>query len=65
MKQFAWMMALLALVVLVFALNVARPHKRPAFDCTNQVLVLKGPHGEPLECVCQAGAVSSCFHPGP
>jgi len=52
-------------VVLVFALNVARPHKRPSFDCTNQVLVLKGPHGEPLECVCQAGAVSSCFHPGP
>src|SRR5947207_15212985 len=63
MKQFGWIMALLALVVLVFALNVARPHKRPALDCTNKVLVIKAPHGEPRECDLQARAVSSIFTP--
>jgi hypothetical protein len=25
----------------------------------------KGPDGDPIECVCLGGALSTCFNPGP
>jgi len=65
MKQLGWILVLLLALVLVLAVTVVRSQRRPPRDCTNQVLSLKGPHGEPLECVCQAGALASCVHPQP
>ena len=65
MKQLAVILALLVIVVLLLAVKVVSPHRRPKPECAGQILMLKGPHGEPVECVCQSGTLSACFHPGP
>ena len=58
---------LLALVVLAAALAglVLARVKRPSADCTSRVVISRGPHGEPVECVCIGGRLSTCFDPGP
>jgi hypothetical protein len=33
--------------------------------CTSSVVIGRGPHGEPVECVCVEGVISTCFDPGP
>jgi hypothetical protein len=66
MKQLAVILTLLVIVVLLLAVKVVSPHRWPKPECAaGQVLMLKGPHGEPVECVCQSGTLSACFHPGP
>jgi hypothetical protein len=48
----------------VLALRVTgRP--RPSPDCASSVVIVPGPHGQPVECVCIGGTVSTCFDPGP
>ncbi len=64
MKLFWCVMAGLVLLVGALALRVTgRP--RPSPDCASSVVIGRGPHGEPFECVCIGGAVSTCFDPGP
>ena len=64
MKLFWCVMAGLILLTGALALRVTgRP--RPAPDCASSVVIGRGPHGEPIECVCIGGAVSTCFDPGP
>jgi hypothetical protein len=64
MKVFWCVMAGLLVLTLLLALRVTgRP--RAAADCASSVVMLHGPHGEPVECVCVAGAISTCFAPGP
>ncbi len=53
------------LMVVAVALALAVVHRHAPVDCTERVVVLQGPHGEPLECVCDAGVLSTCFNPGP
>ena len=64
MRIFWCVMAGLILLVGVLALRVTgRPHPSP--DCASSVVIVHGPHGEPVECVCIGGAISTCFDPGP
>ena len=58
---------LLALVVLAAALAglVVARGKHPSADCASRVVISRGPHGEPVECVCIGGRLSTCFDPGP
>jgi hypothetical protein len=65
MKQL-WVL-LLGLVVLSAALAglVLVRAKQPAADCTSRVVISRGPRGEPVECVCIGGRLSTCFDPGP
>jgi hypothetical protein len=62
-----WLL-LLVLVVLAAALAglvLARAKQPPSSDCTSRVVISRGPHGEPVECVCIVGRLSTCFDPGP
>ena len=64
MKIFWCVMAGLVLLGGVLALRVTgRP--RPSPDCASSVVIVHGPHGEAVECVCIGGTVSTCFDPGP
>ena len=64
MKLFWFVLAGLILLTGALALRVTgRP--RPASDCASSVIIGRGAHGEPVECVCVGGAVSTCFDPGP
>ena len=64
MKVFWGLMAALLLLVGALALGVTgRP--RPSADCASRVVIGRGPHGQPVECVCVGGTVSTCFDPGP
>lgn len=63
MKPFWWMLTVLVLLVMVLALRVTRTP--PSSDCTSSVMIVRGPHGEPVECVCVGGTLSTCFDPGP
>ena len=53
------------LIVCALLLVVPLSRKQAAPDCTNRVVMIKGPHGEPIECVCVGGTLSTCFSPGP
>jgi hypothetical protein len=54
---------LLLTAVLLAALIYGRAQQWPA--CRGQVVIVKGPAGQPLECVCFEGSLSKCFDPGP
>ena len=59
-----WLLTGLALVVTVLAVGVTwRPRSSP--DCAGRIVIGRGPHGEPIECVCVGGTISTCFEPGP
>jgi len=34
-------------------------------ECTGTVVVVSGPEGRPLECLCENGRRGACFDPGP
>jgi hypothetical protein len=34
-------------------------------ECTGSVVVVTGPDGRPLECLCENGRRGACFDPGP
>ncbi len=50
----------LAMVAAGIALQVAR---RPR--CERKIVVVTGPQGRPLECVCEQGRRGACFEAGP
>jgi hypothetical protein len=54
---------LVGLAVALAGLVLARG--QPAADCASRVVIARGPHGEPVECVCIGGRLSTCFDPGP
>lgn len=64
MKPFWWILMGLALLVMVLAVPVIW-RTQPSPDCTSNVVIVRGPDGEPSECVCVGGAISTCFGPGP
>ena len=59
------LLALVGLAAALAGLLVARATEPPAADCASRVVISRGPHGEPVECVCIAGRLSTCFDPGP
>ena len=64
MKTLGWILAALLLVVIVLVPLVAsRAQRWP--DCRGRVVMLKNAYGEPIECVCVAGSLSTCVTPGP
>jgi hypothetical protein len=58
------LLVLVGLAVALAGLVLARG-SQPAPDCASRVLIAHGPHGEPVECVCIGGRLSTCFDPGP
>jgi hypothetical protein len=64
MKMLAWVVMGLVLLAMALAMQVMG-RTRPAPGCTSSVVIGRGPHGEPVECVCVEGVISTCFDPGP
>ncbi len=64
MKTFWWVLGGLAVLAVVLAVQVMG-RTRPSPGCTSSVVIGRGPHGEPVECVCVNGVISTCFDPGP
>jgi hypothetical protein len=63
-KPLWWILGGLAALAIALAVQVmGRPEPPP--DCTSRVIISRGPHGEPVECVCVGGTISTCFDPGP
>ncbi len=65
-KQVRWTVAFLGAVGALLVLSVVLPavgSRSP--KCIGRIAIIKGPHGPPRECVCEAGIVSTCFNPGP
>jgi len=65
MKTAAWILASLVVLALLLVPLVAGRAAHHWSDCTGRVVMLRGPQGEPIECVCHAGTMSTCFAPGP
>ncbi len=65
MKQLAWILAVVLVLGMLVGVWGIMPPKWPQPDCPGRVLIVKGSHSEPLECVCQGGTLSTCFNPGP
>src|SRR5262249_20181256 len=64
MKTVGWILAVLfGVALLLVPLMASRAQRWPA--CNGHVVMLRGPHGEPIECVCADGVMATCFSPGP
>jgi hypothetical protein len=61
----------LAVVVLLAVTMVKRPPWRASEPvrsperCRGRVVIVRPTRGEPMECICDAGALTGCFSPGP
>jgi hypothetical protein len=61
-----WLMLTVLLVLAAALAGLALPPRaRPWADCTSRVVTGRGPHGEPVECVCLEGGLSTCLDSGP
>jgi hypothetical protein len=63
-KTFWWIPMGLLVLAMVLAMYVFG-RTRPSPDCTSSVVIARGPHGQPVECVCVDGVIAACFQPGP
>jgi len=63
-KILGWVLGGLLLLVMVLAMQVMG-RSRAVPGCTSSVVIGRGLHGEPVECVCVEGVISTCFDPGP
>jgi hypothetical protein len=55
--------AIVGLLALTLA-ALSRESHLPA-ECGGRIVFVPTPRGAPLECVCEAGVLSSWFNPGP
>jgi hypothetical protein len=53
-----------AVALLAVVAAMRQPARRPV-PCSGRIVVMRAPRGEPLECVCVEGTLSTCFSPGP
>ena len=65
MKPLVVILGVLLLLSVVLAASVRRQGKRPSPECTENIVIVKGADGRPLECVCIDRAIATCFNPGP
>ena len=65
MKPVAWILVLLLALAVALAAPVIAWRTHPGRDCANEVLTVKGPHGESSRCVCLEGTLSTCLTPEP
>jgi hypothetical protein len=64
MKALVWgLLSLPALVAGLSWLGVT-PHRPGSLQCSGRIVIVPGPRGMPLECVCEEGRLSTCFNPG-
>jgi hypothetical protein len=65
MKYLGWILLTLGILVVAFAWLVVPPRRRPSPECTGRILIIPGPHGLPMECVCDEARLATCFNLGP
>jgi hypothetical protein len=65
MKIIVSILAILVALAAALAVVVITRQGRPWPHCTSEVVIIKGPDGAPVECVCLGGVLSTCFDPGP
>ena len=65
MKQTVWILAVLLVLAMLFAVPVVAHRSQRWPDCTGKIVTVLGPRGESVECVCVAGILATCFDSGP
>jgi hypothetical protein len=63
-KPFGWILAVLLVLGVVLAIPVIA-RQTPGPDCVSRVVIVVGPDGGPVECVCIGGTLATCFDAGP
>jgi hypothetical protein len=64
-KTFVLVLAVLLVLGVLLGLEVVMLAGQPGADCDGRVMIVRGPDGQPRECICQAGVLATCFDPGP
>ncbi len=64
MKVIGFLVACLAMIAVLLVLTIENRHTPPP-DCADRLVIVKDARGQTLECVCEAGVLSTCFNPGP
>jgi hypothetical protein len=65
MKPFVLLVLGLAVLAVLLALPVMAGLAPVGSGCSSAVVIARAPSGEPVECVCVGGTLSTCFIPGP
>lgn len=65
MKLAVGILVFLFALAVLFAVPLIAHRARPWPDCISRIVIVEGPDGRPVECVCFGGTVSTCFDPGP
>jgi hypothetical protein len=64
LKIIAAGLVVVAVVLLALAALSYRSGRIPP-QCSARIVIVPTPRGAPLECVCDAGVLATCFSPGP
>jgi hypothetical protein len=65
MKIFVWALAIVVGLGLLIGVPLLALRAHRGVKCPSQILIVRGHNGEPVECVCLDGVLSTCFEPGP
>src|SRR5260370_40158423 len=65
MRLFWALLAVLFVLGLLLAVPVIAHRAHPARDCRSQIVTMRTPHGQAVECICIGGLLSTGFHPRP
>jgi len=65
MKLAIGIVVILLAIASLLAVPLVAHHEWASPDCASHIVVVTGPDGSPIECVCLDGALSTCFNPGP
>ena len=65
MKLAIGIVVILLAIASLLAVPLMAHHEWASPDCASHIVVVTGPDGSPIECVCLDGALSTCFNPGP
>jgi hypothetical protein len=63
--RFVWVVVGFLILFFVLTGPVVARLARTRTDCASSVVLVKGPRGQTLECVCIEGTLATCFTPGP
>jgi hypothetical protein len=65
MKILVWALAIVVGLGILIGVPLVALQSHRGVKCPSQILIVRGKSGQPIECVCLDGVLSTCFEPGP
>jgi len=65
MKPYGWILTVLVVLLVLLTAVLNSPRRPGGPKCTRPEMVVRGFHGEEVDCLCLRGAIATCVNPEP